>query len=237
MNTTPRLLSFLSATLLSLAAFAQTNGDLALNHNRLLREKTGEGVYKQIGNYRVVGSPYLFGEKNKGNLFSSEAKAYNIFLSYNTYNQEVEFYSTGNPDKPLIKEPGDADSFIIQPNLEIGLLTPLKFVYGSVIGSSEKAYYQELFAGHRFSIYKKYKSDLGIVSSNYIQSELRQFDLSFDYYYYDSEKKAMKKIKANNSNVIKEFKGVKDLYGIVTNDAFSTSPDDAFRKIFAYLNQ
>ncbi len=237
MNTTPRLLSLLSASLLSLAAFAQPNGDLALNHNRLLREKTGEGVYKQIGHYKVVGSPYLFGEKNKGNLFSSEAKAYNIFLSYNTYNQEVEFYSTANPDNALIKEPGEADSFFIQPNLEIGLLTPLKFIYGSAIGSSEKAFFQELFAGNRFSIYKKYKSELGIVSSNYIQSELRQFDLSFDYYYTDTEKKTVKKIKANNSNVIKEFKSVKDLSGIVGNDAFSMAPDDAFRKIFEYLNQ
>ena len=45
------------------------NSDLAMNHNRLIREKTGDGVYKLIGPYKVVGMSYLFGEKNKGNLF------------------------------------------------------------------------------------------------------------------------------------------------------------------------
>ncbi|HEV7781635.1 MAG TPA: hypothetical protein VGO58_10225 [Chitinophagaceae bacterium] len=233
-----RSLFFLSATFIFLSGSAQAPGtDLALNHNRLLREKTGDGVYKQIGNFKVVGTPYLFGEKNKGNLFSPDGtKAYNIFLSYNTYNQDIEFYSSSNPDKPLVKEPGEADSFFIQPNIEIGILSPLKFVYGTAIGSSEKGFYQEVFAGKRFGIYKKYKSELGYVSTNYIQSELRQFDLVFDYYYSDAEKKTVKKIKANNSNVIKEFKSIKDLSGLVSNDAFSASPDEAFKKIFENLN-
>jgi hypothetical protein len=212
------------------------NSDLALNHNRLIREKTGDGVYKMIGPYKVVGTSYLFGEKNKGNLFSSAEKAYNIFISYNTYNQEIEFYSTSNPDKPLTKEPGEVDSFFILPSTELGIINPLKFTYGSFIGSNEKSYYQEIYAGKKFSIYKKYKSDLGYVSSNYVQSELRQFDLAFDYYYTDVEKKTIKKIKANASNVIKEFKGIKDLSSVATNDGFSMTPDDAFIKVFEHLN-
>lgn len=212
------------------------SGDLALNHNRLLREKTADGVYTQVGNFKVVGTPYLFGEKNKGDLYSTEAKAFNIFLSYNTFNQEIEFYSSSNPDNALMKMPGEVDSFVIKPNLEIGILAPLKFVYGSVIGSSDKGYFQEVFAGKRYGIYKKYKSDLGYVSSNYIQSELRQFDLLFDYYYSDTEKKSVKKIKPNASTVIKEFKSVKDLSGIVENDAFSSQPDEAFKKLFEHVN-
>jgi hypothetical protein len=223
---------FMSAVL-----FAQSqSADLAINHNRLIREKTGDGVYKLIGTYKVIGTSYLFGEKNKGNLFSTEAKAYNIFLSYNAYNQEVEFYSTSNPDKPLIKKSGEVDSFFIQPNVELGIINPLKFVYGAHLGSNEKMYYQEVYGGSRFSIYKKYKADLDYVSSNYIQSELRQFDLSCEYYYVDAEKKTIKKIKPNSASVVKEFKDIKDMSGVVTNDAFTVSPDDAFRKAFTYLN-
>lgn len=222
----------------SLTGFSQPpSGDLAINHNRLIREKTADGNYKLIGPYKVVGTPYVFDEKSKGNLFSPEAKAFNIFLSYNAYKQEVEFYSTSNPDKPLVKEPGEVDSFVFLPNLELGIVKPLKFVYGSTIGSDEKAYYQEVFAGPKFGIYKKYKAELGYVSSNYIQSELRQFDLLCDYYFVDVKDKKVKKIKANAYNVIKEFKGVKDLSAVITNDDFDSNPDEAFRKAFEYLNQ
>jgi len=155
--------------------------DPALNHNKLIQQQNGgDGTYKLSGTYKVIGTQFLFGEHHKGDMFAKEAKAYNIYLSYNTYNQEVEFYSAANTDKPLIKEPGTVDSFIINENISLGILSPLKFVYGATIGSNDKYYFQELFAGKKYNLYKRYKSDLGYVSTNYIQSELRQFDLLFD---------------------------------------------------------
>ena len=102
-----------------------------------------------IGTYKVVGSSYLFGEHHKGDMFAPEAKAYNIFISYNTYNQEVEFYSTGNPDKSLVREPGTLDSFIIHTNIESGITSPLKFVYGPLLGTKDKFFHGE---GHLLSL-------------------------------------------------------------------------------------
>jgi hypothetical protein len=210
--------------------------DPALGHNRLLREKTGgEGFFRQIGPYKVKGSPYLFGGKIKGDMFSIEAKAYNIYLSYDTYDQNVGFFSTSNPDQALVKEPGDIDSFILHANPELLIHTPAKFIYGPHLGSKEKVYFQEIYAGPKYSVYKKYKSDLGIVSDNYIQSELRQFDLLVEYVYTDSEKK-MKKIKPNAFAVTKEFKKVKDLSGLITDEIFAANTEEAFRKTFEYLN-
>lgn len=211
--------------------------DNALNYSRLIIQKTEAGFYKQVGIFKVVGTSYLFGEKNKGNLFSPEAKAYNIFLSYNTYNQEVEFYSSGNPDKPLIKEPGTVDSFIIQENVALGINHPLKFVYGTHIGSSEKSYYLEIYAGSKYSVYKRYKSDLGYVSTNYVQSELRQFDLLYDYYYADASKDGLKKLKANSASIIKELKSIKDISTVFTNEAFTMDQEEALRVAFEYLNK
>jgi hypothetical protein len=210
--------------------------DNALNYNRLIREKTGEGVYKLIGNFKVVGTSFLFGEKNKGNIFSPEAKAYNIYLSYNTYNQEVDFYSSANPDKPLVKEAGTVDSFIINDNIELGINKPLKFVYATHIGATDKFYYQEIVKGKRFSLFKRYKSELGYVSANYIQSELRQFDLVYDYFYTDNTRPGVKRIKANAGSVTKEFKDVKDLSSVADSDSFSLNPEEAFRKVFDALN-
>jgi len=210
--------------------------DPALNHNKLLQQQTSEGMYTLVGPYKVIGSSYLFGEHHKADLFATEAKAYNIYISYNTYNQEVEFYSTSNPDRPLVKEPGTVDSFTIQQNIEVGILAPLKFVYGSVLGTKDKYYFQEVCKGERFNLYKRYKSDLGYSSTNLAQSELRQFDLQYEYYYTDTKSKGVKKIKANASSVIKEFKDTKDLSGEITNDDFAVNPETAFCKALTSLN-
>ena len=211
--------------------------DPALNHNKLLQQQTGDGVYQLIGPYKVIGSPFLFGERHKGNMFSKETKAYNVFVSYNTYNQEVEFYSTSNPDKSLIREPGTLDSFHIFKNEAAGIAADMKFIFGASIGSRENSYYQEIAIGGRFSLFKRYKSDLGYVSNNIAQSELRQFDLGFDYYYADSTGKGLKKIKANAASFIKEFKAVKDLTTVVSNEDFTINPETAMQKAIAYLNK
>lgn len=209
--------------------------DPALNHNRLIQQRQ-DGGYQLIGAYKVTGSPYLFGEHHKADMFATEAKAYNIYISYNTYNQEIEFYSTSNPDKALVKELGTVDSFTIQQNIELGITTSLKFVYGSVLGVKDKYYFQEVCKGSRYTLYKRYKSDLGYVSSNYVQSDLRQFDLEIEYYYADAQGKGIKKIKPNAASVIKEFKDVKDLSNLITTEEFTTSTETAFCKVLSLLN-
>ncbi len=229
--------SFGSGALVSRQPDSRGWTDPALNHNRLIQQRTGDGAYKLIGGYKVVGTQFLYGEHHKADMFATEAKAYNIFISYNTYNQEVEFYSTSNPDKPLVKEPGEVDSFTIQSNPDLEINSPLKFIYGAHLGTKDKFYYQEVITGDRFTLYKRYKSELGYVSSNYVQSELRQFDLGFEYYYYDKDKKELKKLKANASTVIKEFKDVTDLSGVVTSDDFDVNKEEALKKVFETLNK
>lgn len=211
--------------------------DPALNYNKLLQQQVNDGNYKLIGPYKVVGSSFLFGHHHKADMFTPEAKAYNIFVSYNTYNQEVEFYSTSNPNTPLVREPGSVDSFIIHKNDEIGISKQLKFIYGSLLGSKEKYYYQEIFNGKNYSVFKRYKSDLGYVGSNLAQEELRQFDLQTEYYYSSPDNKGLKKLKANASSVIKEFKDVKDLTSVITADMFTANPEEALSKAFISLNE
>lgn len=210
--------------------------DPALNHNRLLQQRLGEGNYIVIGAYKVKGTPFLFGGRNNADLFTPNEKAYNIDISYNTYNQEVEFTSTANPSTPLMKEPGEVDSFIIRQNLAGGISQDNKFVYGTLLGTSEKAYFQVVEAGSRFSLYKRYRSELGYVSDNYVQSELRQFDMEADYFYYDAEKKSLKKLKLNQGSIIKEFKAFKDVAPVAEKESIGTKPEDALRRIIAYLN-
>lgn len=211
--------------------------DPALSRNKLLREQQEDGVYKLIATYKVIGSPYLFGEKLNGDLSSPAEQAQNIDLSYNTYSQDIEFYSTSNRTNALVKSPGEVDSFVLKQNTTNGIAEDLKFIFGSHVGATEKAYFQLLARGPRFSLYKRYKSELGYVSTNYIQSELRQFDLSYDYFYYDATAKTFKKLKMNLKDMVKEFKSVKDISALADREAFFTNPEIVAKKIFAALNE
>jgi hypothetical protein len=232
----PTALSSNSGSLVSRSPDSRGWTDPALNHNKLLQQQSGDGVYKLIGPYKVIGSSYLFGERHKADMYATDAKALNIYISYNTFNQEVEFYSSSNPDKPLVREPGTVDSFMIQPNSGLGISGLLKFIYGPLLGSKDKYYFQEVCKGDQVSLYKRYKSDLGYSSANLAQSELRQFDLEFEYYYSDTESKTMKKIKPNAASVIKEFKNRKDLSADISNEDFTSNPETAFCKAIGLIN-
>jgi len=211
--------------------------DPVLNHNRLLREQTGEGAFKLIGPYRVIGTSYLFGERNKGNIFSTEATAVNIQVGYNTYNQEVEFISPANTGKPLIKSPGEVDSFVFLANKSLGSESDMKFIYGKHLGSSEKAYFLVLAAGPKAGVYKRYKADVGYVSSNYVQSELRQFDLLYDYFIYNATTQSFKKVKNNFSSLQKELKAIQDVTAVFTASAFADNPDKALAAAIHFIHQ
>lgn len=211
--------------------------DPALSRNKLLREQQEEGVYKLIGTYKVKGVSYLFAPKLNADIFSVKESASNIRITYDTYNQEIEFYSSANPTTPLVKNPGEIDSFILKQNSEAGIMKNILFIYGPLIGATEKAYFQVIAAGSRFSVYKRYKAELGYVSDNYVQSELRQFDMISDYFYYDTVTQKMKKLKLSLSNLIREFKRIKDISSVTTNDDFYANPEVALQKIVAVLNE
>jgi len=234
--------AFLFIAIISHTAHAQVGiagyVDPAMTHNALIRETSSEAAYKLIGPYKVVGTSFLFGEKNKGSLYTPESGAsHGVFISYNTYNQEVEFFGAANPNKALTKTPGQVDSMVIDANPNVGLENPLKLIYGSHLGTNDKSFYVLVYKGNRFSLYKKYKSDLGYVSTNYVQSELRQFDLSFEFYYTDSTKSGIKKLKRNSANVVSEFKPVKDITSLVDPTDFSANPEAVLLNVFQFLNK
>lgn len=210
--------------------------DPALQHNKLLQQQTGEGMYKLIGPYKVVGSSLLFGQMLKGDMFSPEAKAYNIKLGYDTYNHEVLFLSVQSAGQPLVKEPGTLDSFIIHRDTAAGIQYPMKFIYASKLGAKDKAYYLELFKGEKYSLYKKYTSELGFNSNNILQTELRQFDMNYEYYYAEAGSAGLKKVKASAGGFIKEFKKVKDLTGLINEKDFPINPEGCMKTGMLLLN-
>jgi hypothetical protein len=210
--------------------------DPAQAYNRLLIEKNN-GTYVRVSNYKVIGTSYLFGEKNKGDIYGANVTGYDIVLSYDTYTQNVYFILPSSPNVSLTKEPSSLDSFKLIKNREASLDQDVTFVYGTIIGAKDKNYYQVIARGKKASLYKRYTSELGIVSTNYIQSELRQFNILVDYFYTDSTGKGVKKLKINTKNLAKEFLPIKDLSSFINSDDLNVSRDRELVRVFEELNK
>lgn len=232
-----RQLTILSFIVISLQSVAQQGSffDPAQAYNRLLIEKNNGG-YTQVSNYRVVGTPFLFGDKNVGDVYSSTEKAFNIMLRYNVYNQQVEFTSTSNPNNPLIKEPGTLDSFKIRKNDIVGLQSNIVFIYGPLLGTKDKNYYQVVSLGPKVNLYKRYTGELGMADGNIVQAELKQFNVVVDYFYTDSSNKNPKKLKVNVGNLKKEFAKMKDITEFLDADLLQTQREFELVKVFNELN-
>ena len=143
----------------------QFNGaiDPATAYNKYLVGQNNR-KYTQIGQYKVLGTPYLFDSKHLGNMFAKTETGFNILLSYNVYNQEVEFTSSSNPDQPLVKEPGTVDSFILKKDSLIA--SDMLFIYGAHLGFKDKQYYLQVSKGDKYQLFKKYKANMEVVSTN-----------------------------------------------------------------------
>jgi len=228
-----KLFVFLLFFIGQLSVFAQSSVDPALAYNKYLVLNEGN-TFTKVGAYKVIGSPYLLGKNHPGDVYSKSETGTGLYLSYNIYNQEIEF-SASREQSPLIKEAGTLDSFIIKRDSLVK--EDSKFIYGGLIGAGDKSYYQLISTGKAYNLYKKYRAELGIVSSNYIQAELRQFDLHYDYYYLDVKTKNLKKLKTNSNALKKEFSQYKDISSVIGQYQNSLNSDMALKKLFEFLNQ
>lgn len=210
--------------------------DPAKAFNKLLLDKSGEGgPLERVGAYKVKGTAFYFGGELPGSIFLKDGSYQDVLISYNTFNQTVNIYDKSN--KPLAtKKVADIDSFKVAVKTT-DYRANVKFVSSFSIGGNDNGFYQILSVGKKYSLYKKYRSDLGIVSDNILQSDLRQYDLLVDYYYAEEGIKGLKKIKLSESSFIKEFKKVKDLSSIVESGAFTYNPEPVLLSAFESLNQ
>jgi predicted RNA-binding protein with PUA domain len=232
--------SFLVTTLLLLntsVTFSQAASytDPAAGYLRVMLEKGSEGTYQQIGTFKVKGTSYLFGEKLKGGIFTKTEKSEHVELGYNTYSQTVDVNLNGV--QSIEKKVSEVDSFIIYNNNSAFLKKDLLFYSSKLITPKAKdGFYQVISTGPKFNVYKGYTASLEIVSTNYIQSDLRQFSLDYNFYYTDNKTKELKKIKISKKKLVDEFKNVMDVSIFLDEDEMEKNPELALIKVFNALN-
>jgi hypothetical protein len=193
--------------------------------------------YYQIGGYRVKGDPYYKEEFILGDIYSSSETAKNIYLRYDLYFQKIEFISSANPDQILVKEPGDLDSFLLYKNEKKIIVEDVRFLYASAIGATDKSYYAVLFRGTKYSLYKKYFSELVPPLDNTGRADSRLFETQKEYWYKNESTNELKKINASAAALKKEFKDIKDLSEVLKAGNMFSKTDETMTKAFVYLNE
>ena len=156
--------------------------DPAQAFNKMQLEKKEGSSYERIGPYKVKGTPYLYGGGQVASVFAKGFSIKDVIkVNYNTYNQQLELVFN-KETAAEIKNNAEVDSFLIKVSMT-DYKADLKFFSVKLFSSKDNFFLQEVYKGTKYSLFKRYKSDLGYVSTNYVQSDLREYDLIFDYYY------------------------------------------------------
>jgi hypothetical protein len=228
---------FLSLLLATLNAFSQQAAytDPAQAYNKIVLDNHGNvNEYTRIGSFKVQGTQMLYGGKQKGTVYTPSGTGNNVTLSYDTYYQRLEILH--GEQNVMMKEAKEVDSFSITVKINEAE-QQLNFINASQLKPGSNFFLQEVVTGGRFRLYKKYISELGMVSTNYIEPGLRQFDLNYEYYYVDTNAKELKRLKPNINSIVKEFKAMKDVTPLLDKENFNYNPEVAMIKVFVELNK
>jgi hypothetical protein len=209
--------------------------DPAEAYNKIvLDNQNNPSEYTRIGSFKVRGTQMLYGGKQQGAVFTPSGSGTNVTLSYDTYYQQLQIMQGGQ--NILLKDSKEVDSFNMTIKIN-EVEQVLNFINASHLKPGSNFFLQRVVSNGRFQLYKKYTSELGFISTNYIEPGLRQFDLNYEYYYVDTNAKEMKRLKPNINAIVKEFKSVKDVSSFLDKENFNYNPEIAMVKVFNELNK
>ncbi len=211
--------------------------DPAAGYLKIILEKGSEGTYQQVGNFKVIGTSYLYGERLNGSAFAKNEKSENVGLSYNLYKQQLDVYPNQS-NFAIIKPADEIDSFVMYKSASQYIKEDLSFYTSRLFDNNlPDCFLLMVQNGERFKLFKSYKATLDFVSTNYIQSELRQFSIDYTYYYYDVKSRGLKKIKLTKKKIAEEFASIMDVSEILDHQSISTNPEQTLKAIFEQLNK
>ena len=127
--------------------------------------------------------------------------------------------------------------FVSNKNEKKIIVEDIKFLFANNIGVTDKSYYSALHTGTKYSLFKKYVSELVAPIDNTGRPDSRLFETQVEYWYKNELTKEFKKINASVAAVKKEFRDIKDLSEALKGGNMFSKPDDAMIKAFVYLNE
>ena len=200
-----------------------------------LNLEINDQVYTRISQYKVLGTQYLFGKQVNGNVYTEKEVGNNVQLSYNTYDQSLEIPLSNGTVK---KTAAEIDSFTFVKDDKSFYKENYNFVSSNKYEPKNPFFLLKLVLGNKYEFYKKYYTLLGVVSTNYIQSELKQFDLKYEYYYVDllSTDKKLQKLKTSKSSLKKTFSTSTQAMALLDSEGFDGNDENILKTLFIVLN-
>lgn len=219
------------AFVFSLTGFSQTN--TVGEFNKFIAQNWA-GDYLRIGQYKVRGTPYLFGESFPGTLTFKGGIKNNTKILYDLYNQ---------------KAGADVKNSILESDLpleEFSISLPAKFGGNTLLfkntdaygNSSLKSYFNVLEDGAKVSLLKLFKIKLVSDPSNMMDKEQKIFEQYYEYYLYNKTTKGLNKIKLKEKDFAKQLGDEFFVKSLIEKQNLDVSHEiDAIKLIYAYNNK
>ena len=177
---------------------------------------------RQIGNYKVKGSSYLFNDTFTTTVFHNGSFFAGNKATYDTYFQKVE--NIDNASQMSVFNLTDVDSFkVFYTDKETGIIYNKIFINSKLVDSAKNLFLEKVAAGTKFSLYKSYTSTLEDYVATYAQTTgYKQFKQVTEYYYMTPETKKLIKIKLTEREL---KKALGSQANSLFNDTFSDNPE------------
>jgi hypothetical protein len=211
---------------------------LEVSYNPLLilnySDNTQGQTHRQIGNYRVKGSSYLFNSTFKVTVFYKGASFSGDRATYDTYFQKVENMDTNNKMSEF--DITTVDSFKVDyMDNEKGQIKKT-FIRSSLVDSSKNIFLEKLAGSPGISFYKAYTSVLGDYVDGFVQTTgYKQFKPVIDYYYITPSAVKLIKTKLSEKD-LKKVLGPFGNTGFLSENAFYDDPESSLIYFVNSLN-
>mgnify|MGYP003575535460 FL=1 len=191
------LLSALSLPMLQLFAQSDAVGDF--NRHVLAN---WNGNYHRISQYRVQGTPYLFGQSFAGTIDYKGGKTIKgINVLYDLYTQAAGIDMKNNE---IFEAEQGVEKFTIDLTDKYGG-KKLVFVNADQFGGDYKGYYNLLADGDKVALLKAFKLKLLPDQTNQMAKDIRVAEQYSEYFLYDKATRQLHKVKLKEKDLLKEL--------------------------------
>ena len=193
------------------------------------------GNYHRISQYRVKGTPFLYGESFPGTIDYKGGKTIKgINVLYDLYTQASGIDLQKNYE--IFEAEEGVEKFTVQLSEKYGAKT-LVFVNANQYTNDYKGYYNLLADGEKVALLKAFKLKLLPDQTNQMARDIRVAEQYFEYYVFNKSTKQLQKVKLKEKDLLKELNAPVLAKGYIKTHNLDISKEDDSIKFITGFNK